>query len=140
MSIDYDRIRDAFMQVDVPFSWRVDDRPSKHNPEVTKFQVVGLDDSVVVEMEAEGEYAEVVERDLNFIALAPDMARELLRLRDGVKALVVEKRMWVDQLCDPYEEVLNPDWLAEVGGEEPIGLALEKVCRQLTDLLDGDTE
>lgn len=69
-----------------------------------------------------------------------DLARELLRLRDGVKALVVEKRMWVDQLCDPYEEVLNPDWLSEVGGEEPIGLALEKVCRQLTDLLDGDTE
>lgn len=80
MSIDYDRLRDAFMQVDVPFPWRVDARPSKRHPKATKFQVVGLDDSVVVDMEAEGEYAEVVERDLNLIALAPDMARELLRL------------------------------------------------------------
>lgn len=85
MSIDYDRLREAFMQVDVPFPWRVDARPSKHHPEVTKFQVVGLDDSVVVEMEAEGEYAEVVERDLNLIALAPDMARELLALRDEIE-------------------------------------------------------
>lgn len=85
MSFDYDRLRDVFMQVDVPFPWKVDVRPSKHHPEVTKFQVVGLDDSVVVEMEAEGEYAEVVERDLNFIALAPDMARELLRLRDEIE-------------------------------------------------------
>ena len=81
MSFDYDRLRDAFIQVDVPFPWRVDARPSKHHPEVTKFQVVGLDDSVVVDMEAEGEYAEVVERDLNLIALAPELARELLRLR-----------------------------------------------------------
>lgn len=78
--------------------------------------------------------------DAPLIALAPDMARELLRLHDGVKALAGEKRALAKQLCNPRMEVLNPDWLSEVGGEEPIGLALHRVCDDLTDLLEGDTE
>ena len=112
MSIDYDRIWDAFMQVDVPFPWRVDARPSQHNPEVTKFQVVGLDDSVVVDMEAEGEYAEVVERDLNLIALAPDMARELLRLRRELVDLCALMVRHADSLhLDGYSTAA--DWTSD---------------------------
>lgn len=128
MSIDYALLRDAFMQVDVPFPWKVDARPSKHHPEVTKFQVVGLDDSVVVEMEAEGEHAEVVERDLNLIALAPEMARELLRLRDGVEQL--------REMC-----LLERDAaFQETGTHAGAANAYNTCAEQLTDLLDGDTE
>lgn len=129
MSIDYDRLRDAFMQVDVPFPWKVDARPSKRHPEVTKFQVVGLDDSVVVEMEAEGEYAEVVERDLNFIALAPDMARELLRLRDGVQDI----RGTCHLAYKFTTQVDTPEHKA-------VGENLKEVVNLLDHLLDGDTE
>lgn len=126
MSIDYDRLR-ALRDEATPGPWLCEKEENEY-----EVYVGTADFGVITEA--------VNETDGHLIALAPAMARELLRLRDGVKALVVEKRMWVDQLCDPYEEVLNPDWLAEVGGEEPIGLALEKVCRQLTDLLEGDTE
>lgn len=140
MSIDYDRLRELADKAP-PGPWEVN---------VEETSTCGdLIEGLAAWIDADNEFVfgrgmEIEEDEeltnLAFAALAPDMARELLRLRDGVKALVVEKRMWVDQLCDPYEEVLNPDWLAEVGGEEPIGLALEKVCRQLTDLLEGDTE
>ena len=78
--------------------------------------------------------------DPALVALAPDMARELLRLRDGIKTLADEKRALAERLCDPRVEMLNPDWLAEVGGEEPIGLSLHRVCDDLTDLLEGDTK
>lgn len=129
MSFDYDRLRDAFIQVDVPFPWKVDARPSKHHPEVTNFQVVGLDDSVVVEMEAEGEYAEVVERDLDLIALAPDMARELLRLRDGVQD--------IRRTCARTADICRS---SEYPEEQAVAGNLESVAHQLTGLLDGDTE
>lgn len=126
MTIDYDRLRDAFMHVDVPFPWRVDARPSKHHPEVTKFQVVGLDDSVVVEMEAEGEYAEVVERDLNLVALAPEMARELLRLRRELRDL--RDLMWTHagyQRADGH--FTAADWTSDH-------------AHRLTRIIEGDTE
>lgn len=135
MSIDYDRLREILKRT-TPGPWvRHPDQPRALCNLDTKFLV---HHEMVKNRGMDPSAEDVANTEL--IALAPDMAAELLRLRDGVKALVVEKRMWVDQLCDPYEEVLNPDWLAEVGGEEPIGLALEKVCRQLTDLLEGDTE
>lgn len=124
MSIDYDRLRDVFMQVDVPFPWRVDARPSKHHPEVTKFQVVGLDDSVVVEMETEGEYAEVVERDLNLIVLAPDMARELLRLRRELRDL--RDLMW------KHSAYLKAD------GHRTAGDWTENHADRLARILEGD--
>lgn len=141
MSFDYDRLRELLNEAP-PGPWEVDEFEEQYAdcPPVTKFYLGSDDMQNIAVAEATERYYDQAGRNFALLALVPDMARELLRLRDGVKALVVEKRMWVDQLCDPYEEVLNPDWLAEVGGEEPIGLALEKVCRQLTDLLEGDTE
>lgn len=131
MSIDYDRLREL-LEKHSPAPWTAIGEYDNGKPRPDTSRLM---------RDADGEYLGIMHPpDAELAALAPEVARELLRLRDGVKALVVEKRMWVDQLCDPYEEVLNPDWLSEVGGEEPIGLALEKVCRQLTDLLDGDTE
>ena len=65
------------------------------------------------------------------------IAEELLALRDGIADLITQKELLAAKLCDPTTDVLNPDWLLEVGGEEPIGMALQKVCDQLTDLLKG---
>ena len=126
MRFDHDRLRDAFMQVDVPFPWKVDARPSKHHPEVTKFQVVGLDDSVVVEMEAEGEYAEVVERDLNLIALAPDMARELLRLRR--------------ELTDLRDLMFTHAGYLRKDGHDAAAYGAEGHAYRLNRIIQGDTE
>ena len=56
---------------------------------------------------------------------APDMARELLRLRDGVGELVERKRAAVKRL-----DITRPIAAA----------ILDVTCDELEDLLNGDTE
>jgi len=67
------------------------------------------------------------ERDLE--NLAPDMARELLRLRDGVQD--------IRGTCAFTADVCRS---SEYPEEQAVAGNLESVARALTDLLEGDTE
>lgn len=127
MSIDYDRLREM-VEKHSPAPWAAIDKNDDGKPRPATSRLM---------RDADGEYLGIMHHpDAELAALAPDMAAELLRLRDGIKTLADEKRALAEQLCDPRVEMLNPDWLAEVGGEEPIGLALHRVCHDLTDLLE----
>ena len=127
MTIDYDRLAEL-LDTATPGPWRAIPNYNDGQPRP--------DDSCLIKVG--DEYLGIMHGpDADLTALAPDMARELLRLRAGLVDLITQKELLAAKLCDPHTELLNPDWLLEVGGEEPIGMALQKVCDQLTELLKG---
>lgn len=65
---------------------------------------------------------------------APDMARELLRLRDGVRELVESKRASAGVIRGHINAGHLPEYLGYVAA------TAEVMCDALTDLLEGDTE
>lgn len=127
MSIDYDRLRKLRDEA-TPGPWaRHPDQPRALCNLDTKFLV---HHEMVTNRGMEPSAEDVANTEL--IALAPDMARELLRLRDGVeryrdagKALVrANLRNWDESGCASCSPLAN----------------LVDITNRLTDLLEGDTE
>ena len=109
MSIDYDRLR-KLADEHTPGPWQCD--VFEDGPEV---YVETADHSIVADTTDAA--------DGRLIALAPDMARELLALRDGVK-----------QVADDLGA--NAEYAPNI----PAQTAYTEAERLLTDLLEGHTE
>ena len=75
------------------------------------------------------DYATEYDAERELETLATDMARELLRLRDGIEAL----RDTCARAATVFRSSNGPDAPAVAG-------TLESVARALTDLLKGDAE
>lgn len=73
-------------------------------------------------------------KEAKLVALAPDMARELLRLRGGVEQLVESER----DAAELMRKRANTNWRYDA--ERYIADAVDEMCDTLTDLLEGDTE
>ena len=118
MSIDYDRLREL-VDAATPGPWvRHPDQPRALCNLDTKFLV---HHEMVKNRGMEPSAEDVANTEL--IALAPDMARELLRLRDGVK-----------QVADNLGE--NAEYAPNIPRQE----AYLEAEQRLTNLLSGDTE
>ena len=124
-SFDYDRLEEVWKQIDIPPPWKVDAWPSETRPGGTHYLVVGLDDSRVAEMEESADQ-NYVEQHLDLVALAPDMARELIRLRDGVE--VIRDR------CTTLAKS------AQNAGIRTLAREMDINAKALTGLLNGGTE
>lgn len=120
MSIDYDRIQ-GLTDKHTPGPWvRHPDQPRALCNLDTKFLV---HHEIVKNRGMEPSAEDVANTEL--IALAPDMARELIRLRDGSSQLLAKKRAAVERLysTDPVTAAI-----------------LEAMCDELENLLNGDPE
>lgn len=114
MSFDYDRLREL-ADYSTPGPWRTDEHPYMDG------QSVYNADGATLAQHLSGNNAELV-------TLAPDMAAELLRLRDGIE--VIRDR------CETLAEsaqTTNISLLANLGYEMDIN------AKALTGLLSGDT-
>ena len=80
--IDYDRLRELADKAP-PGPWEVEQFEEQYAgcPEVTKFYLVSEDTQNIAVGEATERYYDQAENNFAFMALAPDMARELLRQR-----------------------------------------------------------
>lgn len=114
MSIDYDRLR-GLADTASPAPWRTDEHPYMDGQNV--YDAEGFK----VAQHLSGFNAELA-------ALAPDMARELLRLRDGVENL---REMCLLERDAAFNE--SPMRAGEV-------TAFNICAENLTDLLEGDYE
>lgn len=113
MSIDYDRLREL-LEKHSPAPWAAigEDDNGKPRPDTSRLM-----------RGADGEYLGIMHHpDAELAALAPDMARELLRLRDGVK-----------QVADDLGEK------AEYAPNIPRQAAYAEAERAINELLNGDT-
>ncbi len=135
MSIDYDRLKDLLNECTTG-QWQSHDyEPDPYcYPGATRFVIAADWDRVEI---AEGqagpsstspEYARKAS-DFALMAIAPDMARELLRLRDGVEA----QRDTCTRVATVCRSSIDPEASA-------VASNLESVARALTRLLNGDTE
>lgn len=126
MSIDYDQLRER-LEESTPGPW-------ERNPESPRV-LCNLERKFAVHVELTRNGEEPQPEDVTnteLIALAPDMARELLRLRDGVeryrdagKALVrANLRSWNNSGCSSCTPLAN----------------LVDITNRLTDLLEGGEE
>lgn len=121
MSFDYDRLRELADE-HTPGPWvRHPDQPRALCNLETKFLV---HHEMVKNRGMEPSAEDVANTEL--IALAPDMARELLRLRDGVKEQVDHLRALEMALAH----------LGVPGVAGPV----QDIADALTELLEGDTE
>lgn len=112
MSIDYDQLREL-AEYSAPGPWRTYDDPD------TDGQIVYDAEGFEVAEHLSGYNAELA-------ALAPDMARELLRLRDGVE--VIRDR------CAALAKS------AQNAGIHTLAREMDTNAKALTGLLNGDTE
>lgn len=130
MSIDYDRLRELLDKA-APGPWEFhEDQEWEHvagpeyPPMLTRVEhtVEGSDGEQLF-----GQFNSTVLEErpgsLRLAALAPELARELLRLRDGVK-----------QVADDLGE--NAEYAPNIPRQE----AYLEAEQRLTDLLNGDTE
>lgn len=116
MSVDYDRLREL-VDEHTPGPWEQAPRGQIGNRELRAIvALVGGDESG----EEIGDCN--LEADRELIALAPDMARELLALRDGVK-----------QVADELGE--KADYAPNI----PRQAAYTEAEQRLNHLLEGDT-
>ena len=114
MSIDYDRLREL-ADYSTPGPWRTDEHQYMYGQSV--YEQGGLK----VAQRLSGYNAELV-------ALAPDMARELLRLHDEVEKL--------REMCLLERDAAFQETPMRAGEVEAFNICAD----QLTDLLNGDTE
>lgn len=122
MSIDYDRLR-KLADEHTPGPWEQAIRGQIGNRALRMIVAfVGGDES------GEEIGDSTLEADRELIALAPDMARELLRLRDGIEVI----RDYCAGVTTVCRSSGNPDAPA-------IARELGAVDRTLADLLNGDT-
>lgn len=112
MSIDYDQLREL-AEYSAPGPWRTYDDPD------TDGQIVYDAEGFEVAEHLSGYNAELA-------ALAPDMARELLRLRDGVEVIR-------DELIFLAALLARDTYYAQ-------SRYVRDHAKALTDLLNGDTE
>ena len=130
MSIDYDRLRELLDKA-TPGPWEFHEEQEwehvagpEYPPMLTRVEhtVEGNDGGLLF-----GNFNDAVLEEhpdnLRLAALAPDMARELLRLHDGMK-----------QVADDLGE--NAEYAPNVPRQE----AYLEAEQRLTDLLNGDTE
>ena len=123
MSIDYDRLRELANE-HTPGPWEQAPRGQIGNRELRAIvALVGGDESG----EQIGDCN--LEADRELVALAPDMARELLRLRDGIEVI----RDYCAGVTTARRSSGDP-------ATEVIARELGAVDRTLADLLEGDTE
>ena len=125
MSIDYDRLREL-RDGATPGPWEV---------QVEETSTCGdLIEGLAAWIEADNELVfgrgmEIGEDEeltnLALAALAPDMAAELLRLRDGSSQLLAKKRAAVKRLYST---------------DQVTAAVFEGMCDELENLLEGDTE
>ena len=82
MRIDYDRLRGLVDEAS-PGPWEVEEFEEQYAdcPWVTKFYLGSEDMQSIAVGEATDRYYDQADSNFSLIALAPDMARELLRLR-----------------------------------------------------------
>lgn len=122
MSIDYNRLREL-RDGATPGPWTVGIDEDWNEVTIAnergRYRIGG--DQVRFEMEA-GNF----EFDPHLVALAPDLARELLRLRDGVE--------FVRDELQEGAEMLKED------GQRGYAAYVRSHAHTLTDLLEGDTE
>lgn len=134
MSIDYDRLEDLLNERTTG-QWQSHDyEPDPYcYPGATRFVIAADWDRVEI---AEGhagpstkspEYARKAS-DFALMALAPDMARELLRLRDEVEKL--------REMCLLERDAAFQETPMRAGEVEAFNICAD----QLTDLLNGDTK
>ena len=129
MSIDYDRLRELREEA-TPGPWeRHPEQPRALCNLETKFLV---HHEMVKSRGMEPSAEDVANTEL--IALAPDMARELLRLHDGMGELVDSKRLAAELMS----KRANTNWRYDA--ERYIADAVDEMCDNLTDLLNGDQE
>lgn len=112
MSIDYDRLR-ALAEYSTPGPWRTDEHPYMDGQSV--YEAEGFE----VAQHLSGFNAELV-------ALAPDMARELLRLRR--------------ELTDLRDPMLAHEGYLRRVGQNVAANYVHKHERRLAQIIQGDTE
>lgn len=111
MSIDYDRLREL-VDAATPGPWRADDEALCECCTDVKAPAAHV---CTADMD-----------DAPLIALAPDMARELLRLRDGVEV--------IRDHCETLAK------RAKNAGIRTLAREMDTNAKALTALLNGDTE
>lgn len=127
MKIDYDRLKELADKAG-PGPWEVEEIAEQYvgYPAVTKFYLGSEDMQNIAVGEATDRHYDQAGNNFALITLAPDMAHELLRLREGI-------------------EVIR-DYCASVGrnaraeGIHTIANEMYANARALTDLLNGDSE
>lgn len=119
MTIDYDRLREL-LETHSPAPWAAIDKydDGKPRPDTSRLM-----------RGADGEYLGIMHQpDAELAAVAPELARELLRLRDGVEQL--------REMCLLERDAAFQAAPMRAGEVQAFNLCAE----QLTDLLNGDTE
>lgn len=135
MSVDYDRLRELLNECTTG-QWQFHDyEPDPYcYPGATRFLIAADWDRVEIAESQAGpstkfsEYARKAS-DFALMALAPELARELLRLRDGVQDI----RGTCHLAYKFTTQVDTPEHKA-------VGENLKEVVSLLDHLLDGDTE
>lgn len=113
MSIDYNRLREI-VEKHSPAPWAAIDKNDDGKPRPATSRLM---------RDTDGEYLGIMHHpDAELAALAPDMARELLALRDGVK-----------QVADELGE--KADYAPNI----PRQAAYTEAEQRLNHLLEGDT-
>lgn len=127
MSFDYDRLRELTDE-HTPGQWEVEQFEEQYAgcPPNTKFYLDSDDMQGIAVCEASDRYYEQAKTNFEFMALAPDMARELLR----------QRRELVD-LCALM--VSHADSL-HLDGHYYAAKHIFNHANRLTRILEGDTE
>lgn len=130
MSIDYDRLRELAEKASHG-PWEVEEFEEQYTgcPGVTKFYLGSEDMQNIAVGEATDRHYAQAENNFALITLAPDMARELLALRDGIEVI----RDYCAGVTTARRSSGDP-------ATEVIARELGAVDRTLADLLNGDTE
>lgn len=119
MSFDYDRLREL-VDEHTPGPWELVGEYADGEPRPDTSRML---------RGADGEYLGIMHHpDAELAALAPTLARELLRLRDGVEFLR-------DEMDD-----LHHAGRVYRGKKTNAVVPAHVIARRLTDLLEGDTE
>ena len=136
MSIDYCRLREL-LDAATPGPWEVETRPRLKYANGETWEEIGdilvfSDDYPAPLMALPEQTFEEAEQgpdnlaNARLMAASPDLARELLRLRDGVE--VIRDR------CATLAESARSAGIHTLAGEMDVN------AKALTDLLEGDTE
>ena len=126
MSIDYDQLRELLDEAS-PEPWEVEQIDAQYSdcPSSTMFYLDGADMEIAVRQAIDRDYGRV-ESSFALMALAPDMARELLRLRREL----IDLRGLMQT---------HAQYLAQDGLRTAAEYAYDHALR-LTRILEGDTE
>lgn len=127
MTIDYDRLRELVDETP-PGPWEVEEFEEQYAgcPPVTKFYLGSDDMQNIAVAEATERYYDQTRANFDLIALAPDMARELLRLHGGIEV--------IRDYCAGNARS------ARAAGMHTLANEMYATVKALAELLEGDTE